>query len=144
MTPSPFSNDPGVISNGAVKVGALDNRLSHVRPYGQVSYGLEQEHAEAFYSPFWGFRLPHVTIRHTLHLRFIHHHRCNLTAVAAQITTNTETTAIAAVTPVLKGFEFTVLFVPDGSTFPEPIVKVIVGGAELLGRGKVETGPLIE
>lgn len=78
-------------------------------------------------------------IRHSLHLKFIHHHRCSLAAAAIQTTTNRETTAIAAVTPELKELEPPVLFFPDGSECPRFSVTVIVGGAELSSRRKPET-----
>ena len=85
----------------------------------------------SIYTPFRSFRLPHLKIKHTLHLRFIHHHRCSLAAVTIQISTNTETTTIAATTPELREFEFPPALLPDVWVDPESTVTVTVGDVEL-------------
>ena len=77
-------------------------------------------------------------MRHALHLKFIHHHACNAAAVTTQITTNTETTAIAATTPEPNELE------PPPSLLPDVwvclgMVTVMVGDAVLTSQSKVET-----
>lgn len=98
-----------------------------------MSYSFEHECTGKFHAPFsfGGFRFPHLTIRRTLHPGFLHDHTCSIAAVTTQITTNTETTAIPAVTPELKELGEPASLFPDESVCPGFIVTVIVGDVKL-------------